>query len=173
MNKNIIKITSCLIILGAVTSSCYGYSKTLKDEEYVSLMNNYIAETSNKVNHKGGSQWKALFGNVEEDYLKPEIDKLNLLKAGTEGLKLRIADLKIRNKDTKEDNNKIISLYGDIISLLDIDITAKEKILNSKADASEKYGMIKSLDHSIEKKVEKKFYEVNMILQNIEVESIK
>jgi hypothetical protein len=170
MNNKIIKIVVCLLVFGAVTGSCYGYSKTLKDDEYVNIMNNYIGEMKSCTEHQGGSLFKSLFGNIDDNYLVPEIDKQKLLLSGISGLKENISTLKLRNKDTKERHQEIMNKYTEVINLLDKDIKVKKDTLNKKVNDSDKYKMITNIDPDIQKTIDKRFYEIGIILQNINVE---
>lgn len=171
MNKKIIMFVTSILVLASVTVG-YGYSKKLTDMEYVTTMKTVISETYSKANHKGGSKFKAFFGDVDNNYLKPELDALNILKLGCENIKEKASTLDIRNKDTRELNNIIISKYEDSIELLDKDIAAKEKILKSNGTDADKYTMINKLDITIEEKIENNLYDVNTMLQKLEIKSI-
>lgn len=173
MNNKIIKITLGILIIFILGGTCYGYSKTLKDEEYLILMNSSISNMKESTYHKGGSYWKSLFGSIDDNYLVPEIDKQTLLKNGVSKIKANTTDIKIRNKETKQMHQEIIDKYDDIIILLDKDIKIKTDILNNEGDDSTKYELIKNIDPTIKSDIEKKFYEIDLILQNIEVKSIK
>ncbi|MGL4802010.1 MAG: hypothetical protein ACRC18_07065 [Cetobacterium sp.] len=173
MNKKIIMITAAIVLLGAIATSTYAYNSKLSNKEYLSIMNESIDITSETIHHKGGSQWKALFGSVDDGYLKPEIDRLTILKTGCENLRDKALSLNIRSKDTKEINNTIISKYNNVIKLIDKDIAAKTELLNLDIDEHEKFKKLSTLDPSIKTDIDKNFYEINTLLQKLEIENLK
>lgn len=172
MKKYAIAAIVCISVFIFTIGLYYNESKKLTNNEYIEVTNNYIIETSNNMNHKGGSQWKVFLGEIDSGYLKPEIDRLILLKTGTEGLKDKFSKLNIRDKATEEINQIIISKYDDILNLINSDITTKENILNADLEATEKYKLLKEIDYSIKNKIDNNFYEIDTTLKQLQLENL-
>lgn len=172
MKKYIISSAICLSIFIFTIFIYYNESQKLTNREYIELTNNYIIEASSNMNHKGGNQWKALLGDIDNGYLKPELDRLNLLNTGTESLKTKLTTLNIKDKYTQEFNQIIISKYDDILSLINNDIAAKENILNADLEATDKYKLLKEIDYSVKNKIDNNFYEINTMLKQLQLENL-
>ena len=103
-----ILLTSILILsMSNITFANNEYSNS----EYQNLLNNYIGEMRNETDIFGGSIYKALYKGLDEGYIIPNVNRIEILSDSCKGIADNMKDIKIKDNNIQVMHNDLVNKY--------------------------------------------------------------
>ena len=159
-----ILLTSILILsMSNITFANNEYSNS----EYQNLLNNYIGEIRDETDIFDGSIYKALYKGLDEGYIIPNINRIEILSDSCKGIADNMKDIKIKDNNIQVMHNDLVNKYYELHQVLEVLLESKKELIYSNKTTTNKLIRLMQIDIIIGHKANKKIEELNNIYKDI------
>ena len=159
-----ILLTSILILsMSNITFANNEYSNS----EYQNLLNNYIGEMRDETDIFDGSIYKALYKGLDEGYIIPNINRIEILSDSCKGIADNMKDIKIKDNNIQVMHNDLVNKYYELHQVLEVLLESKKELIYSDKTTTNKLIRLIQIDITIGHKVNGKIEELNNIYKDI------
>ena len=159
-----ILLTSILILsMSNITFAKNEYSNS----EYQNILNNYIGEMRNETDIFDGSIYKALYKGLDEGYIIPNINRIEILSDSCKGIADNMKDIKIKDNNIQVMHNDLVNKYYELHQVLEVLLESKKELIYSDKPTTNKLIRLMQIDIIIGHKANKKIEELNNIYKDI------
>ena len=159
-----ILLTSILILsMSNITFANNEYSNS----EYQNLLNNYIGEMRNETDIFGGSIYKALYKGLDEGYIIPNVNRIEILSDSCKGIADNMKDIKIKDNNIQVMHNDLVNKYYELHQVLEVLLESKKELIYSNKTTTNKLIRLMQIDITTGHKANEKIEELNNIYKDI------
>lgn len=159
-----ILLTSILILsMSNITFANNEYSNS----EYQNLLNNYIGEMRDETDIFDGSIYKVLYKGLDEGYVIPNINRIEILSDSCKGIADNMKDIKIKDNNIQVMHNDLVNKYYELHQALDVLLESKKELIHSDKPTTNKLIRLMQIDITIGHKVNEKIEELNNLYKDI------
>ncbi len=159
-----ILLTSILILsMSNITFANNEYSNS----EYQNLLNNYIGEMRDETDIFDGSIYKALYKGLDEGYIFPNINRIEILSDSCKGIADNMKDIKIKDNNIQVMHNDLVNKYYELHQVLEVLLESKKELIYSDKPTTNKLIRLMQIDITTGHKVNKKIEELNNLYKDI------
>ena len=159
-----ILLTSILILsMNNITFANNEYSNS----EYQSLLNNYIGEMRDETDIFDGSIYKALYKGLDEGYIIPNINRIEILSDSCKGIADNMKDIKIKDSNIQVMHNDLVNKYYELHQVLEVLLESKKELIYSDKPTTNKLIRLIQIDITTGHKVNEKIEELNNLYKDI------
>ena len=159
-----ILLTSILILsMSNITFANNKYSNS----EYQNLLNNYIGEMRDETDIFDGSIYKALYKGLDEGYIIPNINRIEILSDSCKGIADNMKDIKIKDNNIQVMHNDLVNKYYELHQVLEVLLESKKELIYSDKTTTNKLIRLMQIDITTGYKANKKIEELNNIYKDI------
>ena len=159
-----ILLTSILILsISNITFANNEYSNS----EYQNLLNNYIGEMRDETDIFDGSIYKVLYKGLDEGYVIPNINRIEILSDSCKGIADNMKDIKIKDNNIQVMHNDLVNKYYELHQALDVLLESKKELIHSDKPTTNKLIRLMQIDITIGHKVNEKIEELNNLYKDI------
>ena len=159
-----ILLTSILILsMNNITFANNEYSNS----EYQNLLNNYIGEMRDETDIFDGSIYKALYKGLDEGYIIPNINRIEILSDSCKGIADNMKDIKIKDNNIQVMHNDLVNKYYELHQVLEVLLESKKELIYSDKPTTNKLIRLMQIDITIGHKVNGKIEELNNLYKDI------
>ena len=159
-----ILLTSILILsMSNITFANNEYSNS----EYQNLLNNYIGEIRNETDIFGGSIYKALYKGLDEGYIIPNVNRIEILSDSCKGIADNMKDIKIKDNNIQVKHNELVNKYYEVHQALEVLLQSRKEVVYTNKSTANKLIKLIVIDHTTGYKANKKIEELNNLYKDI------
>ena len=159
-----ILLTSILILsISNITFANNEYSNS----EYQNLLNNYIGEMRDETDIFDGSIYKVLYKGLDEGYVIPNINRIEILSDSCKGIADNMKDIKIKYNNIQVMHNDLVNKYYELHQVLEVLLESKKELIYSDKPTTNKLIRLMQIDITIGHKVNGKIEELNNLYKDI------
>ena len=159
-----ILLTSILILsISNITFANNEYSNS----EYQNLLNNYIGEMRDETDIFDGSIYKVLYKGLDEGYVIPNINRIEILSDSCKGIADNMKDIKIKDNNIQVMHNDLVNKYYELHQVLEVLLESKKELIYSDKPTTNKLIRLMQIDITIGHKVNEKIEELNNLYKDI------
>ena len=159
-----ILLTSILILsMSNITFANNEYSNS----EYQNLLNNYIGEMRDETDIFDGSIYKALYKGLDEGYIIPNVNRIEILSDSCKGIADNMKDIKIKDNNIQVMHNDLVNKYYELHQVLEVLLESKKELIYSNKTTTNKLIRLMQIDITIGHKVNRKIEELNNLYKDI------
>ena len=138
-----ILLTSILILsMNNITFANNKYSNS----EYQNLLNNYIGEMRDETDIFDGSIYKALYKGLDEGYIIPNINRIEILSDSCKGIADNMKDIKIKDNNIQVMHNDLVNKYYELHQVLEVLLESKKELIYSDKPTTNKLIRLMQID---------------------------
>ena len=137
------------------------------NSEYQNILNNYIGEMRDETDIFDGSIYKALYKGLDEGYIIPNINRIEILSDSCKGIADNMKDIKIKDNNIQVMHNDLVNKYYELHQVLEVLLESKKELIYSNKTTTNKLIRLMQIDITTGHKANEKIEELNNIYKDI------